>query len=63
MKWKTFLQIVLLIVIIGISLYFVLPKYEFYQRINQDNELCIYHFNKITGVAEVCMRDKPFKPE
>ncbi len=62
MKGIAFWQIILTILVIATAMYLLYPKYEFYYRVNKDGELCIYRANKITGIADVFMRDKPFNP-
>ena len=63
MRWPLFLQVVIILIIFVCSSYLLYPKYEFYYRVNSDGELCIYRANKISGIAEVFMRDKPFNAE
>jgi len=63
MRWALFWQIVIILIIFVVSGYLLYPKHEFYYRVNNDGELCIYRANKISGVAEVFMRDKPFNAQ
>lgn len=50
MKWKIFLQIILLIVITGVVFYNVCPKYDYIDDQTPD----LVRFNRITGNLEVC---------
>ena len=49
MKWKTFLQIVLLLLIAGGIFYCIYPKYYF----KQSTGIGVWRSNKTTGQVEV----------
>ena len=50
MNKRFFLQIALLMVIVGVIFYFVSPKYEYIDDQTPD----LLRFNRISGVLEVC---------
>jgi len=51
MKWKTFFQIVLLLIITGIIFYILYPKYEFF-RIDKGDKIIYFRQNKFNGLVE-----------
>lgn len=55
MKWKTFFQIVLLMIVAGVIFYIVYPKYEFFHKPDDARKdlTNYYRCNKITGTQQV----------